>query len=255
MCWFIFILVKFGFIHKKFHYLSKLKIALWMTISFIFGGYLIYADMKTIIWGATNDISYMYSVLSTDILLPLQTCLSFPLLGYLTFADNEFMIDSELKPPRRLIHLFFFIVSSVVAHSFMANILSQIANTIFICFMMALCSITEIISVVLIGTSLTHLQLNIIKMNEVEINPHKGEECRKLIHRFKNQKRGLGPNLFLIFSTRMIVLLSFTYFSLHHISSIPLLSFVVSIGLQMSYITFTLDDCYNTFKGIKKTLR
>ena len=255
MCWFIFILVKFGFIHKKFHYLAKLKIALWMTISLIFGGYLIYADMETISRSATKNISYMYSVLSTDILLPLQTCLSFPLLGYLTNADNEFMIDSELKPPRRLIHLFFFMVSSVTAHSCMANILSQFVNMIFACFMMALCSIKEILSVVLIGTSSTHLQLNIIKMNKVEINPHKGEECQKLIYRFKNQKRGLGPNLFLIFSTRMIVLLSFTYFSLIDTSSIPLLSFVVSIGLQMSYITFTLDDCYNTFKSIKKTLR
>lgn len=255
MCWFIFILVKFGFIHKKFNYLAKLKIALWMAISLIFGAYLIYADMKTIIWGATNNISYLYSILSTDILLPLQTCLSFPLLGYLTNADNELMIDSELKPPRRLIHLFFFIVSSVTAHSCLANMLSRFVNMIFACFMMALCSIIEIISVVLIGTSLTHLQLKIIKMNKVEINSHIGEECQKLISRFKNQKRGLGPNLLLIFSTRMIILLSFTHFGLTDASSIPLLSFVFSIGLQMSYITFTLDDCYNTFKGIKKILR
>ena len=81
------------------------------------------------------------------------------------------------------------------------------------------------------------------------------EEYEKLVARFKNQKRGLGPILLLTFSSRMIILLSFTYICTQDLINFPLSTFVVNIGLQMSYITFVLDDVYKTFKRTNKTLR
>ena len=85
--------------------------------------------------------------------------------------------------------------------------------------------------------------------------PGLAEEYEKLVSRFKDQKRGFGPILLLTFSSRVIYLLAVSYLSMSDDKNIPLVMLVLSIGLQMSYITFTLDDNYKTFKSIKKTLR
>ena len=248
-------LTHLGFIHQKFNWNAKLKIFLWMTVCIVLGSGTIYEDMESIIFAATRKPSYLFSIVTTDILIPLQTCLTFPLLGHLVFSDKAILEEKEIPAPSRKLHLILVTILTFLSYSVFLNFYSITNRIVFTSGMLALCCITEVTTLLIIGTVATDLQYNTEELAQTNYYPGVVEEYEKLVARFKDQKRGFGPILLLIFSSRMVVLLSFTYFSLSSFSNGPLAIFILSIGLQMSYITFTMDDSYTAFTIIKKTLR
>ena len=247
--------INIGVIHRKINQSAKLKTFLWMLVSILFGIGTIYEEIQVIIWAVNKQPSFLFSLLSSDILLPVQTCLTFPLLGHLVLADKKIIEVVKLSAPRRKIHLILFSILTVLSHSVFLNFYSITNRIVFTSGMLALCCITEVTTLLIIGTVATDLQYNTEELAQTNYYPGVVEEYEKLVARFKDQKRGFGPILLLIFSSRMVVLLSFTYFSLSSFSNGPLAIFILSIGLQMSYITFTMDDSYTAFTSIKKTLR
>ena len=248
------ILVKIGFIHEKDNCISRTKTCFWMILSLLLGFGTIYEDMETIILSG-QDISYFFAVLSSDILLPLQTCLTFPCLGYLVLADHDIIKDLELKAPRRKIHLILFVLSSVASYSTLLRFY-LITNSVFFCTscLLVLCCLAEIISVLLIGTVATNLQLNIEELAASRYYTGITEEYQKIVSRFKNLKKGLGPILLLIFSSRMLTLICITKFAVRSIYNAPLLICILTIGLLMFYITSTLHQLFDIFKSNKKSL-
>ncbi|XP_023329136.1 uncharacterized protein LOC111701888 [Eurytemora carolleeae] len=248
------ILVKIGVIHEKANCISRTKTCFWMILSLFLGLGTIYEDMETIIY-LGKDVSYLFAVLSTDILLPLQTCLVFPCLGYLVLADNDIIKNFELKAPRRKIHFILFVLASVASYGTLLRLYLFTNSVLFTSCLLVLCCLTEIISVLLIGTITTNLQLNIEELSASRYYTGIIEEYQKIGSRFKNLKKGLGPILLLIFSSRMLSLICVTEFVVKHIFNALLLIFIPSIGLQMFYITSTLDQIFDTFKSNKKSLR
>ena len=249
----IVILVKIGFIHEKDNCISRTKTCFWMILSLLLGFGTIYEDMETIILSG-QDISYFFAVLSSDILLPLQTCLTFPCLGYLVLADHDIIKDLELKAPRRKIHLILFVLSSVASYSTLLRFYLFTNSVFFTSCLLVLCCLTEIISVLLIGTVATNLQLNIEELAASRYYTGITEEYQKIVSRFKNLKKGLGPILLLIFSSRMLSLICITKFAVRSIYNAPLLICILTIGLLMFYITSTLDQLFDIFKSNKKSL-
>ena len=247
------ILVKIGFIHEKDNCISRTKTCFWMILSLLLGFGTIYEDMEIIIH--INQISYLFAILSTDILLPLQTCLTFPCLGYLVLADHDIIKDLELKAPRRKIHLILFVLSSVASYSTLLHFY-LFTNSVFFCTscLLVLCCLAEIISVLLIGTVATNLQLNIKELAASRYYTGITEEYQKIVSRFKNLKKGLGPILLLIFSSRMLTLICITKFAVRYIGNAPLLICILTIGLLMFYITSTLHQLFDIFKSNKKSL-
>ena len=111
------LLTHFGFIHQKFNRTAKLKIFSWMTISICLGSGTLYEDIEVIMRDTLSRPSTLFTFLSADILIPLQTCLTFPLLGHLVLVDKEILEDKELPAPRRILHLIFFSILAVGSYS------------------------------------------------------------------------------------------------------------------------------------------
>ena len=79
---------------------------------------------------------------------------------------------------------------------------------------------------------------------------------KQLIRDFKAMKTGMGPMLFLLFNTKILMLITFSYMIIHNKESFILyVGLAPYISLELSYTIFVLDDVFVAFKEIKKSLR
>ena len=120
-----------GFVHKKFGIVEKIKFIFWMTVCLVLGLGTVSEDFEVIIWATTDKPSLLFAILSTGILLPLQTCLAFPLMGHLVLADKQILEDKELPAPRRKIHFMFFSILSVGSYCYWLYLCSLFNRIIF----------------------------------------------------------------------------------------------------------------------------
>ena len=69
-------------------------------------------------------------------------------------------------------------------------------------------------------------------------------------------KTGIGPLLFLLFNTKILTLISFSYMIIHSRDLfVTYVGFAPYITLELTYIIFVIDDVFEAFIETKNSLR
>lgn len=248
---------------------------LWMfmvslgTVGRIYQGY----DYLVRIDGVADKITAVIMTL----LIPLYMFLTFPLLAIAVGKTSDLIKKSDLPGPEKVVLFSILVItkSLIVFYSVYLEINSDqsLGSTVGFCMLMyAICTL---VLHFVVGVAAKNFKQKVEEAHESQVgailNPltvsenliRKAEEAQEscptpdctynpLIQEFQDMKEGFGPLLFLFYTVKCVLLISFSY----EFGKSLLNSWIAGVTcLELAYVTFVLDDVFINFKNISEDLR
>jgi hypothetical protein len=238
---------------------DSLGLLFWSVLSSVFGVVMIIKDIP-MFEEALTSLPYLISFVTSDILNTFTVSLMLFCLAYFIKKNPHLLLESQPLMPRRCIHLLLCTLFHLVAYFLMANGFVFVCTDAVYCvstYMVFFCAIASLLTM---STGVGIASASFVKNAEVAADVSNFETLEKMskqmIREFKTMKTGMGPMLFLLFNTKILTLITFSYMIIHSKDLfVTYAGFAPYITLELSYIIFVLDDVFEAFKDTKKSLR
>lgn len=227
----------------------------WMLLVVGLTAVFVYFDMSSEHWSFDKSIPGVFSLLSSLVIPASQVVLTIPALSYLCFNNSCLVQDRKSPNPRRpLMFLFdlalYFLYYVIIVAGEPVKTWSGLGLT-FLYY--GVWSFANVLTCFVIGTSLQHF------CREITAVENSASKIEGLSNTLNNLKNGLSPILFVMCSTKciLIVIAALNMANPNTYNSNPALWVsVLAVTLwDLTYITFVVDDTLAAYKGLTLTLR
>lgn len=216
-----------------------------------------YDDMAK---NAIKSIPWMFQFLSAVVIPVMQVLITIPVLAYFCHCNPKLVHDKALPCPQ---YIMMFIIKAILITlacflnlKFLSDLFPEDVPNIFVLLITTLWYIGMIITDFIIGTSSRQICRRVAdkELQEERISRGITEELSKDVKNFKN---GLSPILFIIFSTRCILLINIVLVENNSYTVLYLLNLTLGISLilDLIYISLTLEKTMSAIKDVTSKLR
>lgn len=206
-----------------------------------------------------GSIPDVFSRVSKCIIPVVQVTLTFPALAYFCLKNPGFVYSKVPNPP----HIIVFLTSVILNGGFYMQYLllptrtsyekflqkrsSYAAQFVFV--YLALWSISMILSPFVIGTSMRQFA------NKIKGNGHTIKMIEDISQDMKKLKSGLSPMLFILYSTKCVILIHITVHLAIKGANLHGVSLLVVTLWDLTYVTLVVDETLAIYKDLALKLR
>ena len=231
---------------------------LWMLVFVGWSAVFVCFDLSLESWAVPKSIPGAFRFLSNLVIPSTQVLLTIPALSYLCHNKPCLVQDRKLPNPQRLVMFLiglglYFLYYTISAIKFFDEPIQEwnaLKGITFLHF--GLWALANVLTCFVIGTSMKQVCRKISDTDKCSTDLI--EEISADLHMLK---KGLSPVLFMMFSTKCILLVNAALIlATKTINHKPIWMSILAVTLwDLAYVTLVVDDTLAAFKGLTSRLR